>query len=145
MGDYDIQMQFDIGADPAAVHDALTTEAGIRSWWSKRTDGPTDGQLHVNFPDVPMPFEFTVARDDAERVEWVTGAFPPPWADTTIRWEIATNPDGPGTRLQFRHAGFEPDSPTIAIVTPAWAQIIGRLKGYAESGTAQPFFDFVEA
>jgi len=27
-------------------------------------------------------------------------------------------------------------------VTPAWAQIILRLKGYAETGRPQPFFDF---
>jgi hypothetical protein len=30
----------------------------------------------------------------------------------------------------------------IPIVTPAWAQIILRLKGYAETGQRQPFFDF---
>ncbi len=42
MGDYQILMQFDIAADPATVHRAIATEDGIRSWWSKRTDGPTD-------------------------------------------------------------------------------------------------------
>jgi hypothetical protein len=30
----------------------------------------------------------------------------------------------------------------IPIITPAWAQILHRLKGYAETGARQPFFDF---
>ena len=142
MGDYHILMQFDINADRKAVHDALATQEGIRSWWSARTDGPADGRIQVSFPDVPQPFEFTVARDDTDRVEWVTGGFPPWWAGTSIRWDLGDNPDGPGTRLLFSHRDYAPDNPVIPIVTPAWAQIILRLKGYAETGQRQPFFDF---
>src|SRR5439155_157625 len=86
MGDYHILMQFDIAADRDTVHHALATESGVRAWWSKRTDGPSNCELRVSFPDVPQPFEFTVDRDDDERVEWVTGGFPPWWAGTTIGW-----------------------------------------------------------
>jgi uncharacterized protein YndB with AHSA1/START domain len=142
MGDYAILMQFDIDADRETVHRALSTEEGIRSWWSVKTTGPTDGELRVQFPDVPQPFEFKVAPDDPERVEWVTGGFPPWWARTTIRWHLTDNPDRAGTRLLFSHGGYAPDNPVIPIVTPAWAQIILRLKAYAETGRAQPFFDF---
>jgi uncharacterized protein YndB with AHSA1/START domain len=141
MGEYHILMQFDIDADRETVGRALTTEEGIRSWWSTRADGPSDGRLRVSFPDVPQPFEFA-ASGNGDRVEWVTGDFPPWWAGTTIRFELGENPDGPGTRLLFSHRDYEPDNPVIPIVTPAWAQILLRLKGYAESGTAQPFFDF---
>jgi uncharacterized protein YndB with AHSA1/START domain len=142
MGDYHILMQFDIDADRGAVLDALTTQDGIASWWSARTDGPRDDQLRVSFPDVPQPFEFSVTRDSDDRVEWVTGDFPPWWAGTTIRWDLSNNPDGAGTRLMFSHRNYEPDNPVIPVVTPAWAQIILRLKGYAETGQRQPFFDF---
>jgi hypothetical protein len=143
MGDYHILMQFDIDADRSTVHDALTTQAGIASWWSKRTEGPTDGRLLVSFPDVPQPFEFMVGGGDDGRVEWVTGGFPPWWAGTTVRWDLADDPEHPGgTRLLFSHRDYDPDNPVIPIVTPAWAQIILRLKGYAESGRPQPFFDF---
>jgi hypothetical protein len=142
MGDYRIQMQFDIAADPATVRTALETERGIASWWSsslaldRSADPP---RLLVSFPDVPQPFEFDV-HDTADEVAWVTGGFPPWWHGTTIRWLVAPNPDGPGTRLLFEHDGYEPDNPVIPIVTPAWAQIIVRLKGYAETGAPQPFF-----
>jgi uncharacterized protein YndB with AHSA1/START domain len=142
MGDYDIQMQFDIEANRETVLKALSTQEDIASWWSVKTEGPKDGQLRVSFPDVPQPFEFTVAREDSQRVEWVTGAFPPWWADTSIRWDLSDNPDRAGTRLLFSHRGYAPDNPVIPIVTPAWAQIVLRLKGYAETGQRQPFFDF---
>jgi hypothetical protein len=142
MGDYHILMQFDIDADRDTLHAALVTEDGIRSWWSTRTEGPSGGQLRVSFPDVPQPFEFTVADDGGDRIEWVTGGFPPWWAGTTIRYDVADNPDGRGTRLLFSHRDYEPDNPVIPIVTPAWAQILLRLKGYAETGKPQPFFDF---
>ena len=142
MGDYAILMQFDIDADRQTVHRALSTEEGVRGWWSVKTVGPTDGQLRVSFPDVPQPFEFTVSRDDPDGVDWVTGGFPPWWAGTSIRWDLTESPDAAGTRLRFSHDGYAADNPVIPIVTPAWAQIILRLKGYAETGQRQPFFDF---
>ena len=140
MGDYHVLMQFDVDAEPDVVRRALDTEEGIRSWWSKRTDLGGDG-LHVSFPDQPRPFEFEV-RDDDGRLDWVTGGFPPWWAGTTIRWVVEPNPEKPGTRLQFSHRDYDPDNPVIPIITPAWALIIQRLKGYAETGEPQPFFDF---
>ena len=36
--------------------------------------------------------------------------------------------------MHFKHRDYEPDNPVIPIITPAWAQIILRLKGYAETG-----------
>src|SRR5688500_1440559 len=99
MGDYAIRMQFDIDAGRETVHRALSTQEGIRSWWSVQTDGPSDGQLRVSFPDVPQPFEFSVSDDGASTVKWVTGEFPPWWAGTSVRWDVTDNPDAPGTRL----------------------------------------------
>ena len=144
MGDYHIRMQVDIDADPSAVRAALDTEEGIAAWWTTRAvldNGDSGSSLRVSFPDVPQPFEFTVREADG-RVEWVTGGFPPWWAGTTIRWDVGPIPERPGTRLEFSHRDYDPDNPVIPIVTPAWAQIILRLKGYAETGTRQPFFDF---
>jgi hypothetical protein len=140
MGDYAIRMQFDIDADDTTVRRAFHTEDGIRGWWSKRAT--LDGEeLRVSFPDVPQPFEFA-ARGADGGVDWVTGRFPPWWVGTTIRLTVGPNPEGAGSRLQFVHGGYDADNPVIPIVTPAWAQILLRLKGFAETGRPQPFFDF---
>lgn len=145
MGDYQILMQFDIAADQDRVRRALTTQDGLRAWWSERTDGPDQGmggQLRVSFPDVPQPFELEMTTADAHRVEWTVGAFPPWWAGTSVRWDLADNPDAPGTRLLFSHHGYAADNPVIPIVTPAWAQIIGGMKHYLETGEPRPFARF---
>ena len=144
MGDYAVRMQFDIDADADRVTRALTTSEGVRSWWSTGVDGsPGDegGQFRVSFPDAPQPFEFEVERDAEHDLGWRTLDFPPWWAETTIHWHVADHDGEPGAQLQFRHQGFDPDNPVIPIVTPAWAQIILRLKQYAETGTPAPFFD----
>lgn len=143
MGTYAIRMQFDIDASVDAVVKALATQDGVKSWWSDRVEGSpgeSGGQLRVSFPDVPQPFEFAVRRDSDHALAWETLEFPPWWAGTTIRWDVNDNPEGPGTRLAFAHEGYDADNPVIPIVTAAWAQIILRLKGYAETGTPAPFF-----
>ena len=142
MGDYHILMQFDLDASRADVHRALSTEGGITSWWSRRAALTPEGGLRVSFPGDSEEFQFAVAVDTDERVEWVTGDHPVWWAGTTIRWDMSDRPDASGTRLLFSHRDYDPGNPTIAIVTPAWAQIILRLKGYAETGKPQPFFEF---
>lgn len=144
MGDYAVRMQFEIDADTDEVTDALATSDGVRSWWSTKVDGSpgeAGGQFRVSFPDVPQPFEFAVRRDDEHALGWKTLAFPPWWADTTIDWEVGDGEHGSGSLLHFSHGGFDPDNPVIPIITPAWAQIILRLKQYAETGTPAPFFD----
>jgi hypothetical protein len=140
LGDYHVLMQFDIDAGQDTVRRALETEDGIKAWWTTGTR-LADGQLRTEFPDASQPFEFAV-RESPERIEWVTGAFPPWWAGTTIRFDVGPRPDGPGTRLLFGHRDYDPDNPVIPIITPAWAQILLRLKAYAETGVRQPFFDF---
>ena len=65
----DILMQFDVGAEPAAVFDALTTEQGLAGWWSTRAEVPSAvGQLvKVSFPDAPMTWDLRIV-DSANRI-----------------------------------------------------------------------------
>jgi hypothetical protein len=143
MGDYQIRMQFDIEADRKTVLEALSSEVGVESWWSAAVEGDpgqAGGEFRISFPDAPEAFRFDVAQSTDQRVEWRSKEFPPSWVGTTIRWEVADHPDSPGTRLLFSHRDFDPDAEIIPVITPAWAQIIQRLKGYAETGQADPFF-----
>lgn len=136
MGDYAVQMQFDIAADPDTVMKTLTTADAVERWWSSPVDGDPGedgGQFRITFPDVPQPFEFAVERGD-RAVAWRTLAFPPWWADTTIRWAVEDAEDGPGTLLRFAHEGFDPGNPIIPVITPAWAQFASGLKAQAEQG-----------
>lgn len=134
MGDYAVRMQFDIDADHETVMQALTTSDGVEGWWSRPVDGDPGkdgGEFRISFPDVPQPFEFAVGRGDRS-LAWRTLAFPPWWADTTIRWQVEDAEEGDGTRLVFTHEGFDAANPIIPIITPAWARFIFGLKDQVE-------------
>lgn len=141
MGDYAIRMQIEVDAAPEQVTEAITTREGVASWWSTGVSGEpgtAGGRFEVSFPDVPQPFELDVDRDEGE-MAWRVGGFPPWWADTTIRWTVQPGADGEGTLLGFRHDGFDQESDIVPIITPAWADILARLRRYAEAGASDPF------
>jgi uncharacterized protein YndB with AHSA1/START domain len=143
MGDHFMCYQLDVGADRDTVHQALTTETGVNGWWTDRAVVPAavGDRLELTFPDVPQPFELELAESSDDRVEWRAGSFPPWWEGTVVRWELADNPDGDGTRIVMTHAGFDPDNPVVGIVTMGWGEILGRLRGFAEEGRPQPYFN----
>jgi hypothetical protein len=45
-----------------------------------------------------------------------------------------------GARLVFDHVGFAGKEGMFRVVTLGWAQMLLRLKEYAQSGTRMPFF-----
>jgi uncharacterized protein YndB with AHSA1/START domain len=140
---YEMVFQLDVAADRRTVHDALTTEAGINGWWTDRAVVPTTvgSTLEVTFPGMPMPFDLELVASDADRVEWLSKAFPPPWAGTRMVWRLEDNPEAHGgTRIHMRHVDWTPDNPMLGIVTVGWGQIFANLKAYVESGKPQPFF-----
>jgi hypothetical protein len=53
---------------------------------------------------------------------------------------VASTPYGSGTRIDVSHGNWDRANPTIGMVTFGWGQILVRLKAYAETGQAQPFF-----
>ncbi|MFJ8627639.1 SRPBCC domain-containing protein [Kitasatospora sp. NPDC093550] len=138
----EIALQFDIAAPRAVVLAALTTHDGLTSWWTTAVDREEDVLL-FDFPDVPEPFRLRVERADEDRVVWTNaGAFPPHWAGTWISWELAEQPGAPErTRLLFRHGGWQPGSEDgVPAVAGTWAELLVRLKDYAQSGKVQPYF-----
>jgi hypothetical protein len=142
MGDYAMIFQVDVDAGREAALAALTTEAGVNGWWTDRAtvSAAVGDTLEFTFPGMPRPFDMELVERDDSRVVWRSKGFPPFWAGTSVVWQLGDNPEGPGTRIDMRHTGWDPESPQIGIVTVGWGQILGHLKGFLESGTPQPFF-----
>ena len=138
----DIVMQVDVAADRPTVKDALTAQTGITSWWTDQVElSPGVGQvLKASFVGAPMPFDLRVEAANDRGVVWRTQSFPPNWVGTEVRFDLSQNPDGPGTRVLFTHAGFQQGDPGMPSIAYTWGQILARLKGYAETGTTQPYF-----
>ena len=136
-----IVLETGTAADPAALIEALTTAKGIAAWWTDDVDyaGGAETSMRLGFPVAPLPFELTVERVTDDNVVWrSTGAFPPHWADTTMSWTVA--PDGEGSTVSFTHDGWASDDGPFAGAAYTWAQLLGTLTGYAETGTEGPLF-----
>lgn len=133
----DIVFQLPIDADLETVRAAVVDANGVRGWWT--ADATMDGDRPVLvFPGADAPYDFAVTENDPGRVAWAAADHPPNWRGTTISYDLAPG-DGGTTMLSFRHGEFADDD-ARGMIGFAWAQILTRLKAYAETGEARPFF-----
>lgn len=135
----DVLFLFDVDAPPQTLLEAVTTQDGIKGFWTTRAEVPTNvGEtLRLGFAIAPAPFDLRLERSDERIVAWRTETFPPHWVGTTMRWEIASRTDG--SVVRFSHEGFAADD-DAAHAAFTWGQIMVRLKEYAESGVPNPVF-----
>jgi hypothetical protein len=63
----DILFQVEANAERGAVVDALTTEAGVKGWWTDTATVPADtGEvMTLTFPIAPKPFRAPCRRSGA--------------------------------------------------------------------------------
>ncbi|MEV4560393.1 SRPBCC domain-containing protein [Kitasatospora sp. NPDC049285] len=138
----EIALQIDVAAARGRLLAALDTHEGLTSWWTTGVDREGEDLL-LTFPDAPQQFRLRRERADLDRVAWRSvGAFPPTWQGTTVTWDLFDHPDDPRhTLLLLRHLGWPPDAaPAVPAVAGTWAELIVRLKDYAQSGKPQPYF-----
>ncbi|HXV70705.1 MAG TPA: SRPBCC domain-containing protein [Acidimicrobiia bacterium] len=139
MGDYTIQARFDAACSPEEIMKWLTTTEGIAGWWSdtvRGSAGSPGDEFHVSFPTTDVVFDLTVAEAHDGVVSWDVLESPPWWKGTSIRFQV--EPVEEGSSLLFNHAGFEPDDPIIAVITPAWVGFLNNLVEVAQTGVANP-------
>lgn len=88
-----------------------------------------------------MRFDLQVAEVSDDHVAWESaGQFPPHWVGTKVSWQLSDDPEGNGTQVFFVHGGFAAADPMLGHTAYTWAQLMGHLKAYVESGTVNPFF-----
>ena len=135
----DVAMQIDIAARPDVVYRALTSTDGVAGWWTTKNE-TTDTVGDLNrywFPDgMQWDMRVTDATPDGLVAWHAEGG---PRAGTDVRWTLHRTPDG--TRVVFDHTGFAAIDEIYRIITLGWAQMLLRLKQYAETGTRTPYFD----
>jgi uncharacterized protein YndB with AHSA1/START domain len=139
----EILMQVEVAAEPRTVWEALTTQRGIAGWWTTRAEVPPGpgGVLKLSFPDAPVTWDLRVDRAEApERLVWHCVGGPPQWVGTEVAF--ALDPAGPGTTVRFDHVGWRDTDQMYRVVTFGWGQMLGRLKGFCDTGRPMPYFDF---
>lgn len=135
-----IRQQINIDASPRAVWRALTTEAGVTSWWvdEARMDARAGGRVVLTSQDDEgNPLEergiFHEIRPTRKiEIAWDSSS-PAPTKGTRIEFHIAR--DGDETRVSVVHAGggVLEDEAARGVLDKAWRQALHALRDALEA------------
>ena len=130
-----------IAAAPESVWGALTQQDEIVQWWAYEARvKPEVGSLgEFRFRPPAGVLQFEVAElDQDEKVHWISRQGPPQWAGTSVTWQL--EPVHNGTRVVFRHEGFENKDDVYEQTRGNWNYYLVSLKSYLETGKGAPGF-----
>lgn len=96
-----------IAAPIEKVWAALTDPESIRGWMGLdsvvRVDLQVGGRYQLFGGETTGVFT-QIQKPGVLEYTWRQGEWPAEWADSVVRWELAS--DGPGTRVTLAHDGF---------------------------------------
>jgi peroxiredoxin/uncharacterized protein YndB with AHSA1/START domain len=139
----DILHQVSIRAPPQRVLAAVTTQPGIRSWWTANcTVKPEIGFVNVfRFNNGNLEFHFRVDQQTPRHVAWTcvrAPKVPDEWVDTRLTFELAAQDSG--TTLRFGHRGWRSIDGAYADCNTVWGELMQRLRSHAEGKPTEPYF-----
>ena len=133
--------QITVVATKQRVYDAITTERGLRGWYTPSVRGSAGhGELlQLDFTSKAGPFHWKVNEVDSGSV---------------VQWECLEGPgDSPGTIATFRlaevegetiveldHDGIDDADPKRKTCNSMWGALMLHLKRFVETGKVDPAF-----
>ena len=136
-----MKQQVKINASPAAVYRALSTQDGLRAWWtSDMVVEPRVGCIaEFSHGEQRTLLSARVAELVAEnRVVWECLGGHEEWKGTRITWRIEAH--GDATELYLTHADWVSADGWFGTLNAIWGTLLYRLKDYAEGKEPGPFF-----
>lgn len=134
-----------IGIEAAAekIYRAITTEEGIRAWWTKDVKMDVDAGGRAEFGFFKRSTVFTMrieALKPASLVKWTcVGGTSPDWVGTTQEFALEPEADGE-VLLKFCHGGWVSGGDHCYFCNTTWGHLLVSLKQYAEKGVKNPYF-----
>src|SRR5215208_6107407 len=102
----DIRHLLRIKSSPKTIYEALTTQEGIASWWSKFVEArPETGSIiHIHWGGEYHKDIRVVELIPERRIVWEIVHAHPEWIDTKVIFEIS---GGEEAELRFNHTGWK--------------------------------------
>jgi len=135
----DIKQFLTIKTRPEAVYNAITTEMGIKNWWT------TNCSVKQKVGSIAQ-FNFTHKYHDEMKivdlqpntlVEWECLVGNEEWIGTTIKFELEEVESK--TVLRFSHSDWMSQTDFFASCNYNWGFYLHSLKKYLETGVGEPF------
>lgn len=131
-----------IGVSPAEVFAALTTDKGLKGWWTAEAQAePKEGGLaQLWFDEGEVLFNMRIATfEPAKRVVWTCQSEVEEWDGTRLEWELEGDEEG-GTLVRLTHSGWDAVDDYTRMCNTTWGALMFVLKEYCETGNVEPWF-----
>ncbi len=135
----DIIHRIEVKADIHAVYAALSSEQGLKGWWT------TDVSMKHAAVGTVIEFRFGNGGPDMEilglkepnLVLWKCIAGPEDWVGTELSFSLKTS--GENTVVYFAQRGWKEESEFMAHCSCKWSQFLFSLKAFLETGGGKPY------
>jgi uncharacterized protein YndB with AHSA1/START domain len=138
-----------LAAPPAVVYQALTTQQGLRGWWTQDCDAETGvgGSIRFGFGSNATKAVRIEQLVPGREVLWLctmaqihVGGLKrkDEWVGTQIAFHLSEEGQGQ-TRLHFEHVGLVPEFECYDLCNQGWQFFMDSLQQYIATGRGTPF------
>lgn len=134
-----IRHNFAIKAPIQKIYEAITTEQGLKDWWTNDTIAkPEKG--HINEfrfgPDYSKKMKISELVVP-NKVTWECLDGDKQWFGTKLTFELLEKEND--TLLKFSHLNWAEESDYFGVCNHQWGRFLDSLKSLCETGEGQPF------
>jgi len=135
----DIIHRIEINVDKETVFSSLTTEQGLKGWWTNDVvmESPKIGSVIEFRFDGGGPDMKITELEPSHLVVWKCVAGPEEWIDTVLSFSLTTS--GENTVVFFAHRNWKEEVEFMGHCSCKWAQFMLSLKLLLESGVGKPY------
>jgi uncharacterized protein YndB with AHSA1/START domain len=135
--------RIEIAAPVEKIYRALTTEEGIKGWWTTdvKLEDKAGGKAIFGFMKHSVEFQMRIEElKPPSLVRWkCEGGKSPDWIGTTQEFVLEPRTDGE-VWLKFCHGGWKSGGDHCYHCNTTWGHLLVCLKDYAERGIVNPYF-----
>ena len=138
----DLKHRIIINSTPKKVFKAITTEKGLKSWWTSDVKLDEDEKKYTfGFNNHRVLFKMIITKEiQNEYIEWRCTGEIEEWQNTRLIFEIYKN-DSNTTELKFTHADWIKIDDTFSKCNTDWGHLMYFLKNSAEGKNDRAFMN----
>jgi uncharacterized protein YndB with AHSA1/START domain len=135
----ELKHQIAIKRTPEKVYAALTTQAGLRHWWTTDANGEekAGGKAEFGFDKRATVFRMKIEKlNPGKEVVWKCHGDNSEWAGTTLTCKISGEKGM--SVLRLTHSGWKAATELYAICNSSWGELMHRVRDYVEGKNPGP-------
>ena len=134
-----INHRIGIKASPEKIYEALTTDDGLKKWWTNDISGAGMVGSTIKFRFNGGGPDFTVKKLIPNKIVcWKhSGNMPEPWIKTEVLFQLEAEDNQ--TFVRFTHSNWNETTDFMAHCNTKWAVFLLSLKDALETGKGTPF------